>query len=43
VLNSSGQWEEVHYCLFSRSGFTAQLQKRADSEGVLLVHLFQME
>jgi len=43
VLNPSGQWTMVHYCLFSRSGFTAQLQQRADDEGVLLVQLAQME
>lgn len=32
-----GGWERVRYALFSRSGFTAALGRRARDEGILLV------
>lgn len=40
VLPSS-DWH-VHYALFSRSGFTKQLQTQADNEGVWLVGLSEI-
>ena len=32
-----GGWERIRYALFSRSGFTAALERRAGDEGILLV------
>ena len=31
------RWAQTHYALFSRSGFTPALKKRAEDEGVLLI------
>lgn len=42
IAHSSGLWKRppaVHYALFSRSGFTPELQERACKERVLLVGL----
>ena len=41
-LNKSNEWKDVHYSLFSRSGFTPTLKKQAASENVLLVDVDQM-
>jgi len=38
-LAEQQEWDSVRYALFSRSGFTPALQKRAAGEGVLLVDL----
>jgi AAA+ ATPase superfamily predicted ATPase len=36
------EWDSVRYALFSRSGFTPALQKRAEQEAVLLVDLQEL-
>lgn len=42
ILNKSNEWKDVHYSLFSRSGFTPALKKQAASENVLLMDVDQM-
>ncbi|NMB89900.1 MAG: ATP-binding protein [Chloroflexi bacterium] len=42
ALNRSGAWTEVHYCLFSRTGFTPALIRQAADEHVLLAGVEQM-
>ncbi len=37
VLNKGKEWEDVRYCLFSRSGFTHAMVEQAAQEDVLLV------
>jgi AAA+ ATPase superfamily predicted ATPase len=37
LLRLEGDWQQVHYALFSKSGFTPELQTKAQSENILLV------
>ncbi|NMC54753.1 MAG: ATP-binding protein [Chloroflexi bacterium] len=42
ILNQTSEWQDVHYCLFSRSGFTPALLEQAGREKILLVSVDQM-
>ena len=42
VMRPSGRWANVYYALFSKSGFTAELQATADREGIRLVEVTQL-
>jgi len=37
LLQREGFWDQVHYALFSRAGFTKALQETAVQEGVILI------
>jgi hypothetical protein len=37
ALGAAGRWPKVHYALFARQGFTADLQAAAAAEPVRLV------
>lgn len=41
-LSREGEITQVHYALFSRSGFTPALEQQANDEGVLLVSVEQL-
>jgi AAA+ ATPase superfamily predicted ATPase len=42
VLARGEKWSRIEYALFARTGFTAELQRRAVAEGVRLVRLEEM-
>jgi AAA+ ATPase superfamily predicted ATPase len=42
VLEASGPWAEVSYMIFSKAGFTAELEALAPSEGVRLVQATEL-
>jgi uncharacterized protein len=37
ILRVEGQWQQIYYALFSKSGFTPELSSLAREEGILLV------
>jgi|WetSurMetagenome_2_1015567.scaffolds.fasta_scaffold66555_3 hypothetical protein len=42
ILNQSSLWMEIHYFLFSRSGFSPALHEQASNQDVRLVEIEQM-
>ena len=42
VLRQGADWRQVHYALFARRGFTPEMTKRAEKEGITLVEIQQI-